>query len=366
VIAVDRHEAIGPLAAEWDALADRLGSTPFARPGWVEAWAGAFAAKRLVVLVARRDGRLAGVLPAVRSPFGALRSATNAHTPHFEVVGEDEGVVGALVDDVYSGRPRAVALGCLDPAQPGWAAALAAARAARYRVSARVALRSPCVVVEGDHEAYLRTRRRGFGADLRRRSRRLAEHGTVTFGPAELDELLALEATGWKARRGTAIAAHAATRAFYGAITAWAGARGTLRLLALRLDGRPLAVLLGVEDNGVHYLLKGGFDTAYARYSPGQLVLAEAIRRAFADGLRRVELGAGCDPYKLQWADAVRERVGMHAFAPTFGGSLGWVAVARGRPLAERAGLDGALRPLRDRALLASELMRQGGRRGER
>ena len=189
--------------------------------------------------------------------------------------------------------------------------------------------------------------------------------GGPRSGPL-LDELLSLEAAGWKAARGTAIAARGSTRRFYAAVTGWAAARGTVRLLVLRLDGRPLAALLGVQEDGVHYLLKGGFDPAYARYSPGQLVLAEAIERAFADGLRRVELGGGADAYKLQWADAVRDRVAVSAFAPSAAGSLGWIAVARGRPLAQRAGVDRALRPVRDRALAASEIMRRSGHRNGR
>lgn len=371
MIVVERHAELGPLATEWDALADRVSATPFVRPGWVRAWAGAFAPRRMEILAARRDGRLAGVLPVVRGGLGGARSATNAHTPHFDVLGEDPAVVRRLVDELYAGRPPSVTLAYLDPAQASCAAALAGAHAARYRIAARTMLRSPYVVVDGDHEAYLRSRRRSFLADLRRRRRRLAERGEVTFEASDaahasepmLDELLALEAAGWKAVRGTAIAARGSTRRFYAGITAWAGARSMARLLVLRLDGRALAALLGVQADGVHYLLKGGFDPAYARYSPGQLVLAETIARAFADGLWRVELGGGADPYKLQWADAVRNRVGVRAFAPTAAGSLGWVAVARGRPLVERAGLDGMLRPLRDRALAASEIMRRGGQR---
>jgi CelD/BcsL family acetyltransferase involved in cellulose biosynthesis len=370
VIAIERHARTELLAAEWDALADRAGASPFARPGWVAAWAAAFAPRRLEVLAARRDGRLEGVL-AVRRGGAGMRAAANAHTPHFEVLGSDTVVVRRLVDELYAQRPRSVTLAYLDPTAPGWAAALAGGRAAGYRLATRVVVRSPCVTVVGEHDAYLRTRRRSFLADLRRRRRRLEESGAVTFeacaggqraGPL-LEELLALEAAGWKAARGTAIAARASTQRFYAAVTAWAAARGTLRLLALRVAGRPLAALLGVEEDGVLYLLKGGFDPVYARYSPGQLVLAKTIERAFADGLRRVELGAGADPYKLQWADAVHDLVGMSAFAPSAAGSLGWIAVARGRPLAQRAGVDRALRPVRDRVLAASELMRRGGQR---
>jgi CelD/BcsL family acetyltransferase involved in cellulose biosynthesis len=372
VIAIERHARTELLAAEWDALADRAGASPFARPGWIAAWAAAFAPRGLEVLAARRDGRLAGVLALRRGPAGT-RAAANAHTPHFEVLGSDRAVVRRLVDELYVERPRSVTLAYLDPAAPGWAAALAGGRAARYRLATRVVVRSPCVTVAGEHDAYLRARRRGFLADLRRRRRRLEEYGAVAFeacagGPRAaplLDELLTLEAAGWKAARGTAIAARASTRRFYAAVTAWAAERGAQRLLALRLAGRPLAALLGVQEGGVLYLLKGGFDPDYARYSPGQLVLAHAIERAFADGLRRVELGGGADPYKLQWADAVHDLVGVSAFAPSAAGSLGWIAVARGRPLAQRAGVDRVLRPVRDRALAASEIvLRSGQRRG--
>ena len=370
MIAIERHGRTESLAAEWEALADRAGATPFARAGWVAVWAAAFAPRRLEILAARRDGRLAGLLAVARGR-GGTRSAANAHTPHFEILAEDPVVARMLVDELYAERPRSVALAYLDPSAAGWTAALAGARAARYRTATRVVLRSPYVTVAGEHEAYLRSRRRGFLADLRRRRRRLAECGAVTFEACEggplsgplLDELLVLEAAGWKAARGTAIAGRASTRRFYTAVTAWAAARGTLRLLVLRLDGRPLAALLGVQEDGVHYLLKGGFDPQYARYSPGQLVLAEAIERGFADGLRRIELGGGADPYKLQWADAVRELVGVTAFAPSAAGSLGWIAVARGRPLAQRAGVDRALRPVRDRALAASEFVLRSGQR---
>ena len=86
---VDVHDAIDPLAAEWDLLADRTGAQPFARPGWFAAWWAAFGTGDLVVVTARRHGRLTGVLP-FRRRAGVLASPTNAHTPAFAVLAEDD------------------------------------------------------------------------------------------------------------------------------------------------------------------------------------------------------------------------------------------------------------------------------------
>jgi CelD/BcsL family acetyltransferase involved in cellulose biosynthesis len=47
---------------EWDALALRLGASPFSRPGWFRAWWGAFGRSAPRIGLLRRDGELTGVL----------------------------------------------------------------------------------------------------------------------------------------------------------------------------------------------------------------------------------------------------------------------------------------------------------------
>jgi CelD/BcsL family acetyltransferase involved in cellulose biosynthesis len=278
-----------------------------------------------------------------------VRSATNAHTPAGDVLAEDGAAVRALAATLYAGRPRAVALSYLAAEGPSRAAMVDAARAAGYRVTERTMLRAPYLDVAGTHEDYLRARRR-LAADLRRRRRRLAEHGQVADAvDGTLDELLRLEAAGWKGARGTAISARPSTAQFYTNMVDWAAARGTLRIFVRRLDGRAIAAVLGLEEAGVLHLLKGGFDPRFAAFSPGQAVLGEVIAHAFRSGLRRVELGAGTEPYKLVWTRTVQDRVGVVGYAPGPIGGVAWVATARGRPLAERAGLDRMLRPHRDR-----------------
>src|SRR5204862_460088 len=81
----------------------RGGAPPFLRPGWIEAWCGAYAASPVTVLQIRRSGELAGVLPLLprhRTHAGP----TNSHTPLFGLLAADPGAAGELaerfVDDV--------------------------------------------------------------------------------------------------------------------------------------------------------------------------------------------------------------------------------------------------------------------------
>jgi CelD/BcsL family acetyltransferase involved in cellulose biosynthesis len=326
------------LAAEWDALATRAGADPFVRPGWIDAWRAAFGSSALEPLLVRRDGRLVGVLP-VRGRL-ISRSPTNEHTPAFAPLTEDAEALCALAEALVARRPAVVSVAFLDAAEPALAALRAAAAAAGYAVAVRPIHRSPVLFLD-DLAAWEATRPRRMIADLRRRRRRLEERGqltvTTTHEPGALSDLLVLERSGWKGAEGTAIADDARLRAFYAQVAGWAARRGALRIATLRLDGRPLAALLALEEAGALHLLKAGYDAAFARNSPGQLLLQDTLRGAFAAGLARVELHGADEPYKRVWTGAVRERAVLEAFAPTAAGRLAQAAVARGRPLARRA-----------------------------
>src|SRR2546423_9896172 len=109
------------LHEEWDALADRLGAPPFLRPGWIDAWCGAYAASPVTMLQIRRYGELAGVLPLLprhRTHTGP----TNSHTPLFGLLAADSTAAGELaervVDDV-GGPPAPQPLHPSGPAAAG-------------------------------------------------------------------------------------------------------------------------------------------------------------------------------------------------------------------------------------------------------
>ncbi|QUL39409.1 GNAT family N-acetyltransferase [Erythrobacter sp. JK5] len=121
--------------------------------------------------------------------------------------------------------------------------------------------------------------------ELRRQHKRLAEEGALTFERCDdadglqrwIADFLALEAAGWKGEAGSALANTDATRAFFTATMAGAAQAGRLERLALRLDGRPIAMLANfVTPPGV-YSFKTAFDERYARFSPGMLLQLENL-----------------------------------------------------------------------------------------
>jgi CelD/BcsL family acetyltransferase involved in cellulose biosynthesis len=336
-------DRIEPLAERWEALADALRAPPWLRPDWFIAWGDAFGPVEWRVHALERDGRLEGVVPLVRGRLG-LAAAANWHTPEFGPLAL-QGARATLAEAVLARAPSSVSLSFVDRDAPELVAWERAAARRGHRVLTRTLERSPYIDLEGGwaaYEARLGAKRR---AELRRRRRRLEERGPVVVEIADgrgggLERLLAegfaVEASGWKGERGSAIAARPSTARFYRHIANWAAARGWLRLAFLRVGGRAIAFDFALEDGRVHALLKTGFRPELRELAPGTLLRREMIARAFAVGVERYDFLGADEPWKLDWTAAVRERCRVQTFAPSVVGQLGWRAYAHGRPLARR------------------------------
>lgn len=326
------------VAASWDGLCDRLSVTPFMRPGWFRAWAGAFGNGRLVVLTAHRRGSLVGVLP-LEVRRGVAASPTNWHTPEFTVVAEDPRVSRALLHEAVRRNGRRLQLAYLDESTAEAVGECAGDHG--HDVLHRAIERSPYVDLPDSFADYEQTLGRHFRKELARRRRRLLERGPLQLqvhgGAAaeQLEEFFRVEAAGWKGQSGTAIAADPRTRSFYTSVARWAADRGWLRLVLLESDGRAVAGDLAVECGSVHYLLKTGFDPEYRKYAPGQLLRHDVLQHVTAGGARTYEFLGADDAWKLEWTAKVRRRQFVQVFAPTFSGRVDEAAFRCGRPAAK-------------------------------
>jgi CelD/BcsL family acetyltransferase involved in cellulose biosynthesis len=115
--------------------------------------------------------------------------------------------------------------------------------------------------------------------EWRRLKRRLEDRGKLAFSwsrePAAIEDLLALEAAGWKGARGTALVADVSRAAFAREMLREFASQDRLQIARLCLDGRAIAAGAVLRSGSRAYYWKTAFDEAYGEFSPGvQLTLA--------------------------------------------------------------------------------------------
>lgn len=173
-------------------------------------------------------------------------------------------------------------------------------------------------------EAYLEESLSGKKRkELRRQHRRLAEEGEVTverFAGSEnlaawSDEFLALERAGWKGGQGSALACEAGTAALFREALAGAARRGRLERLAIRLDGRPLAMLANFLCPPGAFSFKTAFDESFARFSPGVLLQCENLALLARPGIAWTDSCAAADHPMIDHFWRERRTVARHNLA---------------------------------------------------
>jgi len=133
------------------------------------------------------------------------------------------------------------------------------------------------------YEAHVRKKKR---KEIARLVSRLSERGAIGYDhlPADadplpwIDDFLALEASGWKGREGSALGADPATSGFFRAAVVGAHSAGRLDILRLTLDGRAIAMLVNFMTPPGSYSFKIAFDEDFARFSPGVLIQIENLK----------------------------------------------------------------------------------------
>ena len=332
VVEVTDHSAFLALELEWDALVEATGNTVFYRHAFIRIWVDNFAPEaRLRVLIARAvDGRLVGVLPLLDSrgslygvPVQELASTANPHSCRFDLVTTDAATVGAAFLEHLECDPDWTLLRIIDVPEQGAAFSILEAAAARgYPHGTWTSLESPFIPLATRWEEQQARLQSKFKANLRRRRKKLEERGKVTFErvsggtllDAKLEEGFALERSGWKGQRGTAMAQDPKTRGFYTELARHLSYRGELALYFLRLDGRAVAFHFGIESAGRYYLLKPGYDETLKECSPGQLLMEEVLRACVNAGLSELDFLGPDMPWKRDWTERVRVHTWLFIF----------------------------------------------------
>jgi CelD/BcsL family acetyltransferase involved in cellulose biosynthesis len=300
--------AIAP--SRWRELAERsLEPNGYYLPGW-ELAVNAFATGRTGVSALSawshpsptpdNTARLIGLLPAIslwracKIPLPALANADpygTLGTPLFDRDGANDATTKLLAQARKAG---AHALILRNVALDGAAMKAIGDVLARDGLRPRV-LQSQiraCLDATRDAEALLRD---ALGAkklkELRRQRHRLAEHGAVKFDVARTPEevtsaietFLALEASGWKGRRGTALVQDDGDARFVRRATVALAETRQCEIIILRAGDTPVAAGIVLRHQDRAFYFKVGIDERFAKFSPGVQLTLDLTRHLCAD-----------------------------------------------------------------------------------
>lgn len=327
-------DELAPLANDWNALSEPLRS-PMVSYEWFQACADATTPPgRLFVAVLRNDGRVRAIAPLVLGDCG--------HVPTLEFLGHayiryaeptnllyaDEHSLRDLLSEVLDlGFPLR-----LDriPAESLAAKVLSEPGNGMFSVAPResCSLFVPISGTWSEFEKSIPKKRRG---NLRNAMKIAKGFGDVTFEnhrPAVdtyrdlMRDLFTIEMSGWKGRAGTSIASSPYGRRFlllYGEAMA---RLGMLRIFAMSIDGRPVAMRFAVEHARRTWEIKIGYDEAFRACSPGILLTHETIRDAFENGLEAHEFLGFEERWEHLWTKTTNRYLSFRIYPRSWNSAL--------------------------------------------
>jgi CelD/BcsL family acetyltransferase involved in cellulose biosynthesis len=310
------------LAEQWDRVAEPH-RFPFLRYAWLRCWWNAFGGdKRLAICTAWDGDELVGVFPLCRRG-GNLEVMKNVHSPVYRPFARDPATLRALVNAAVEASGSFLLVAHLPDGDPAVPLLVESSRARGMLTLVERQHVSPVVRTNGGVEEYRQSLGRKTFKDLARLRRRLEEeHDDVVFSVAEppddlraqLDESFAVEASGWKGARQTAIVHAAETAAFYRCIAESFTAAGRLRLSSISVGGRMIAFDLCLVDYDRLWILKGGYDEAFRRYAPGLLLTLAEVERCYELGLEAAELLGDDAEWKRKFSNDARAHLMVHGY----------------------------------------------------
>jgi CelD/BcsL family acetyltransferase involved in cellulose biosynthesis len=308
-------DALEALVPEWRALWDRSpAATPFQAPEWLLPWWRYFGGEGLRTFTLRRAGRLVGLAPCFvhTEPTTGSRQITllgNGISDHLDLLLEPDHAPdgAALLLQHLAGDIRTWEA-CDFRDLPAESPLLAAPTP--VGVLDEVTPEEPCPTLTLPRSAD--PLHAAVPAPLLRKldycRRRAGRLGTVTIGPAErgslerdFEWLLRLHRSRWATRGAAGVLDDDRVVCFHRDAMRRFLARGWLRLHTLRLGEQAVAACYGFLARERAYYYLGGFAPAFARLSPGHLVLLHALEEALREGARELDFLRGREAYKYAW-----------------------------------------------------------------
>ncbi len=157
----------------------------------------------------------------------------------------------------------------------------------------------------GRWEAYLEMLNAKQRHEVRRKLRRLAEMGEISYRVLQDEASVARAMDGFfkmfaESRQDKSAFLTDRMKPFFRAIAAEMAAAGMTRVGVLELGGTPAAMLLCYDYQDCLYLYNSGYDPKYSYLSVGLLSKVMCLKRGIEEGKKKFDFLKGNEPYKYR------------------------------------------------------------------
>lgn len=303
---VDTVDGLERLADRWEALWRRdPNATPFQSPQWLLPWWKHFGSDTPHVIASTSDVGIDAL-----APLYILRDDDSGESlglflgtgvsDYLDVLGDAAPLIDSITRadcqlwDLQQLRPSSSLLTA--PLPDGW--------------SDNVEDQDPCPVLPiadaGDElqnllSTHARKKLRYFRRSLEREGDVTYESATAESLDALLDALYELHAARWQKRGLPGVLADEVTQSFHREVARRMLDAGALRMYAIRLKERIVAVFYGFAHQGTVYYYLSGYEPALEKLSIGNVIVAHAVENAVRDGATTFDFLRGAEEYKYAW-----------------------------------------------------------------
>ena len=318
---VTDSDGLAQLEPAWrDLLARAADPTPFQSPEWQATWWRHHGRGRLWVLVAHDNGVMIGLMPLhiLRYRSTPLRQVRFLGAPlsDFQEIlaarGHERAARDAFLGHLAAHARRWDLCDFADQ-RKGTSLTLGEMPAGvrPLLVHHRVC---PFIPLSASWDEFAKRLSKNMRTNVGRRRRQVAKQFRAEYDladaatlPAAMEELFRLHNARWRRRGVSGAFAGARMQRFHHEVAAKFLERGWLRLHRLRLDGETRAAFYCFQLGRRVYYYLSGFDVAFGKFSIGNVLMAQAIERAIADGADEFDLLRGDETYKFAWKAEERE-----------------------------------------------------------
>lgn len=317
------------LADPWDRLAEQRGTPLLAHSWFLAGWQALHAADEMSIVVVWQLGQVVGIAPLVRVAHGLshrleLIGTARLNEPSDLLFRDGESLRQLLLVVLSLGDP--VLLQRVPEDSPTVEACTEIPKSKGITIIRRSSA-VLSVAIESDWEDYYRSLSGKRRYDHRRAIKRAQTHGgfdVEMFCPNSeelaqgLNRFSAVEAAGWKGRKGTALFMRKDLHHFFLTVARAGCLDKRLRLYFLTIGGADAAAQMAISDSERLWILKIGYDERWAPCSPGVLLTWSVLRRCFAEGYETYEFLGSQEPWLEVWANRSRGHVsiGHYPFSP--------------------------------------------------